>query len=41
LLSAIPIADPDAPRHRIELDPASIERGAALKEIAAGHWAAI
>jgi ABC-type oligopeptide transport system ATPase subunit len=41
LLSAIPIADPDAPRHRIQLDPASIERGAALKEIAAGHWAAI
>jgi ABC-type oligopeptide transport system ATPase subunit len=41
LLSAIPTADPDAPRHRIELDPASIERGAALKEIAAGHWAAI
>lgn len=41
LLSAIPVADPDAPRHRISLDPASVNRDAALTEIAAGHWAAI
>jgi oligopeptide transport system ATP-binding protein len=41
LLSAIPVPDPDAPRQRIELDPASVNRAAALKEITAGHWAAI
>jgi ABC-type oligopeptide transport system ATPase subunit len=41
LLSAIPIPDPDAARHRITLDPASVDRDAALKEIAAGHWAAV
>jgi ABC-type oligopeptide transport system ATPase subunit len=41
LLSAIPIPDPDAPRQRIVLDPALINRGATLKEIAAGHWAAV
>ena len=41
LLSAIPIPDPDAPRQRIVLDPAAVNRGASLKEIAAGHWAAI
>jgi ABC-type oligopeptide transport system ATPase subunit len=41
LLSAIPIPDPDAARDRISLDPASIDRDAALKEIAAGHWAAV
>jgi oligopeptide transport system ATP-binding protein len=41
LLSAIPVLDPDAPRRRIELDPASFDREAPLKEIAAGHWAAV
>jgi oligopeptide transport system ATP-binding protein len=41
LLSAIPVLDPDAPRHRIVLDPASMNRDAALREVAAGHWAAI
>jgi len=41
LLSAIPVLDPDAPRQRIVLDPASVNRAAALKEVAAGHWAAI
>ena len=41
LLSAIPVPDPDAPRHRIELDPASVNRGAPLKEISAGHFAAV
>jgi peptide/nickel transport system ATP-binding protein len=41
LLSAVPVPDPDAPRHRIVLDPTTIDRRTALKEIAAGHWAAI
>src|SRR5947207_13498926 len=41
LLSAIPIPNPDAPRQRIVLDPATVDRGARLKEIAAGHFAAI
>jgi len=41
LLSAIPVPDPDAMRQRIELDPASVNRAASLKEIAAGHWAAV
>ena len=41
LLSAIPTPDPAAPRQRITLDPASFDRSAALKEVAAGHWAAI
>jgi oligopeptide transport system ATP-binding protein len=41
LLSAIPVLDPDAPRSRIELDPASFERNAPLREIAAQHWAAV
>jgi oligopeptide transport system ATP-binding protein len=41
LLSAIPVLDPDAPRHRIELDPASFDCEVPLREIAAGHWAAV
>jgi ABC-type oligopeptide transport system ATPase subunit len=41
LLSAIPVADPDAPARRIPLDPSTIDRSAPLREIAAGHWAAI
>jgi ABC-type oligopeptide transport system ATPase subunit len=41
LLSAIPIPDPDTPPRRILLDPASIDRNAALREISAGHYAAI
>ena len=41
LLSAIPVPDPDAPKHRVTLDPASINREASLREIAAGHWAAV
>jgi ABC-type oligopeptide transport system ATPase subunit len=41
LLSAIPIPDPDAPRQRIVLDPTSINRDAVLREISAGHFAAV
>jgi oligopeptide transport system ATP-binding protein len=41
LLSAIPVTDPDAPHHRLVLDPVSVDRNAALREIAAGHWAAV
>jgi oligopeptide transport system ATP-binding protein len=41
LLSAIPVPDPRAPRRRIVLDPAAVNQGAALREIAAGHWAAL
>ena len=41
LLSAIPVPEPDAPPRRISLDPASFNRGAVLKQIADGHWAAV
>jgi oligopeptide/dipeptide ABC transporter ATP-binding protein len=41
LLSAIPVLDPDAPRTRIELDPASFDPAATLKEVGGGHWAAV
>jgi ABC-type oligopeptide transport system ATPase subunit len=41
LLSAIPTLDPDAVRQRIELDPSTFDHGAPLKEVAAGHWAAV
>ena len=41
LLSAIPVPDPDAPRQRIVLDPATINRGATLREVASGHFAAV
>jgi len=41
LLSAIPVADPDSKRQRIVLDPESFDRNAPLREIAAGHLAAI
>jgi oligopeptide transport system ATP-binding protein len=41
LLSAIPVPDPEAPRHRIVLDPASFSREAPLREIASGHLAAV
>ena len=41
LLSAVPVPDPDAPRRRIVLDPASIDREATLKEITSGHFAAV
>ena len=41
LLSAIPVPDPTAPRQRIVLDPSSFTRDAPLREIGAGHKAAI
>ena len=41
LLSAIPVADPDAPRQRIILEPGSVNLAAGLKEIRAGHFAAL
>jgi ABC-type oligopeptide transport system ATPase subunit len=41
LLSAIPPVDPAVRRSRILLDPASLRPDAALREIIAGHWAAI
>lgn len=41
LLSAIPAPDPDASRQRIVLDPSQMDRDATLREIRAGHWAAV
>ena len=42
LLSAIPVPDPEAPRHRIVLDPKSFDRNAPLRQVEAdGHVAAI
>ena len=41
LLSAIPVPDPSAARQRVVLDPDSFDRMASLREVAAGHWAAV
>ncbi len=41
LLSAIPVLDPDAPRARLVLDETAVDRSRPLREVAAGHWAAI
>jgi len=41
LISAIPSLDPDAPRRRIVLDADSFDKEAPLREIAAGHVAAV
>ena len=41
LLSAVPVAVPGAPRQRLVLDPATVDRDAALREVAPGHTAAI
>jgi oligopeptide transport system ATP-binding protein len=41
LLSAIPVPDPNAPRQRVVLDPDSFQREAPLREVGAGHLAAI
>jgi oligopeptide transport system ATP-binding protein len=41
LLSAIPVMNPDGPRHRVELDPALVNLEAPLREVAVGHYAAV
>jgi ABC-type oligopeptide transport system ATPase subunit len=41
LLSAIPVPDPDAVRQRIVLDPKTFDRSAPLREVSAGHFAAV
>ncbi len=41
LLSAIPLPDPTARRERIVLDPSTFTRGAPLREVGAGHMAAV
>src|SRR5687768_10246942 len=41
LLSAIPVLDPDAPRQRVELDPASFDHAAPLREVGDAHWASV
>jgi peptide/nickel transport system ATP-binding protein len=41
LLSAVPTIDPDARRERVVLDPTSVNREAALKEVTTGHFAAV
>ena len=41
LLSAIPVPDPTATRQRVTLDPASFRREAPLREVGAGHVAAV
>ncbi len=41
LLSAIPVLDPDAPRHRVALDPSSFKPDAPLQTVGDNHWAAV
>jgi ABC-type oligopeptide transport system ATPase subunit len=41
LLSAIPAMNPNAPRQRLHLDPALVNHEAPLREVAAGHFAAV
>jgi ABC-type oligopeptide transport system ATPase subunit len=41
LLSAVPVLDPDAPRQRITLDPASFNHDAPLKQVGDAHWASV
>ena len=41
LLSAVPVPNPDAPQQRIRLDPTSFAADAPLREVTAGHFAAI
>jgi ABC-type oligopeptide transport system ATPase subunit len=41
LLSAVPAADPSAPRTRVILDPATFHAGAPLREVARNHLAAV
>jgi oligopeptide transport system ATP-binding protein len=41
LLSAVPSIDPAARRSRVVLDASTFERDATLREVVAGHWAAV
>jgi len=41
LLSAVPAADPDAPRRRLQFDPGLVDAGASLREVGDGHYAAV
>ena len=41
LLSAVPTLDPDVRRERITLDSARVDRDAPLRQVAAGHLAAV
>ena len=41
LLSAVPIPNPDAVRHRIPIQKEWFEPAQPLREVAPGHWAAI
>jgi ABC-type oligopeptide transport system ATPase subunit len=41
LLSAVPVVGPGAARTRIVFDPAALDPQAALREVSAGHWAAV
>jgi ABC-type oligopeptide transport system ATPase subunit len=41
LLSAIPVPDPNAPKQRVVLDPASFRREAPLREVGEKHLAAV
>ena len=41
LLSAVPVLDPDAPRQRITLDPASFNHDAPLTQVGDAHWASV
>jgi ABC-type oligopeptide transport system ATPase subunit len=41
LLSAVPVADPDAPRQRIVFEPAAIDRHAKLRLVGDDHWTAL
>ena len=41
LLSAVPSVDSAASRQRIVLDPTTLHLEATLREVTAGHWAAV
>jgi oligopeptide transport system ATP-binding protein len=41
LLSAIPVPDPNAARHRVVLDTRSFDRSASLRQVGTGHYAAV
>jgi oligopeptide transport system ATP-binding protein len=41
LLSAVPVLDPDSRRERLMVEPAAFEVGRSLREVGAGHWAAL